>query len=322
MLDRAASRAAQGDNSVKVATICAKGLDSFLPGIERVLGRRHEVRRFDVTEVGHIRHALAWADVVWCEWANAVALHAASIGGKPLVVRMHRYETELPEFTAIPWRNVSRLVVTSEHILARARSKGEHRETGGPVDRCKAPPVVIPSGIDLARFPLQEHGRRMRIGVVGFLHGRKQPGLALQVLAELPRDAEMWFAGTPQEPHWRGYLEHVARSLGLAERVHFDGWVKDIAAWWADKDFALSCSADEGCPYNVIEAMACGVVPVVHRYEGASDQFPLNTLWSDVHTAGQIVRFPPPGHLRGIVEDLYSLDTQADAILSVVEEAR
>lgn len=301
---------------MKIATLCAPGLDSFLPGIESVLRREHEVRRFSVQTAEQVDAALRWSDLAWCEWGNEVAWAASSAATRrPIVVRVHRYETALPCFRSIRWERVNRLIVTSDHVLRRAVAAAPGVEA--------ARPVVIPSGIDLAAWPLQPHGRAPRIGVAGYLHGRKQPGLALQVLAAVP-GATLHFAGTPQEPHWLPYLDTLARSLGVADRVTFDGWRQGMAAWWADKDYCLSASCDEGMPYNVLEAAALGVQPVVHEYEGARAQYPSAWLWRTVDEAEQAVtaeRASTPEQCRAWVAERYSLDAQADALLAVVAEA-
>jgi len=300
---------------LKVAVVCKRGLDTFLDGIEGVLRRKHTVRRFLVAGADDIEAAFAWGDVVWCEWANEVAAYAADHAKRPVVVRMHRYEAHSDLAFRVRWSNVKRLVVTSRHVLEIARR--------GAPSVAVANPVVIPSGVDVSRFPEQDHGQGTRIGVVSYIHGRKQPGLWLQVLAALPKDYTLHVAGTVQEAPWQYYLAVMERELGLEGRVEYDGWVTDVAAWWRDKDWCLSASMDEGCPYNVIEAMACGVRPVVHEYLGARDQFPARYLWrTPAEAALRIMRPSYDSETpREWVDRHYSLDAQAEALLATVEGA-
>jgi glycosyltransferase involved in cell wall biosynthesis len=60
----------------------------------------------------------------------------------------------------------------------------------------------------------------------------------------------------------RKSLEAQARSLGLANRVHFTGHVDDIAPLLAKADFYLMSSHYEGVPAVIIEALAAGL-PII-----------------------------------------------------------
>ena len=60
----------------------------------------------------------------------------------------------------------------------------------------------------------------------------------------------------------RKALEAQARSLGLANRVHFAGHVDDIAPPLAKADFYLMSSHYEGVPAVIIEALAAGL-PII-----------------------------------------------------------
>lgn len=302
---------------MKVAIVCAKGLNSFTRGIGSVLARKHDVREYLVTTGAEVAQADAWADVVWCEWANDVAAFLSEHGKKPLVVRMHRYEAWTGLVQKVKWQRVAALISTSKHVLATAKQAVPDID-----ERTKC--YIIPSGIDLSLWPVQKHtGANKRVGVVSFVHGRKQPGLWLQVLAALPQEYHLHQIGAVQQPEWTPYLKHVASRLGLAGRFHMEGHRDDVAEWWKDKDFCLSTSMDEGCPYNVIEAAALGVQPIVHEYVGIRDQFPHAWRWDEPLDAAQkIVSEPPTSEAnRDLVVSRYSLDAQADDILSVVERA-
>lgn len=60
----------------------------------------------------------------------------------------------------------------------------------------------------------------------------------------------------------RKSLEAQARSLGLANSVHFAGHVDDITPWLAQADFYLMSSHYEGVPAVIIEALAAGL-PII-----------------------------------------------------------
>lgn len=71
---------------------------------------------------------------------------------------------------------------------------------------------------------------------LGRLHSDKAFDVLLAALAELP-GVHLWLAG---EGPLESTLRDLARSLGVAERVHFLGWRKDVAALLGAAD-CLAC---------------------------------------------------------------------------------
>ena len=61
----------------------------------------------------------------------------------------------------------------------------------------------------------------------------------------------------------RGYLEALAAHYGIADKVTFVGFVKDVRAIWARNHILLLPSRAEGVPMVVVEAMLCGRPSVV-----------------------------------------------------------
>jgi glycosyltransferase involved in cell wall biosynthesis len=101
----------------------------------------------------------------------------------------------------------------------------------------------------------------------GRLHPDKDPWTALQGFARI---AGSW-------PHAQLYLHYLTDELlpelqtwiedqpGLAERVHFRGRVRfhQMEAIYNSADFILQASRREHSGCAILEAMACGVIPVV-----------------------------------------------------------
>src|SRR5436305_787191 len=56
----------------------------------------------------------------------------------------------------------------------------------------------------------------------------------------------------------RAALEARAKSLSIADRVHFTGWWGDVATAMADLDVVALTSRNEGTPVSLIEALAAG----------------------------------------------------------------
>jgi len=66
------------------------------------------------------------------------------------------------------------------------------------------------------------------------------------------------------------YVE-LARKSGYGERINFMGQVSDMALLYGMCDLAVSTSRSEGLPFNVMEAMACGLPVVASRIKGHID---------------------------------------------------
>jgi glycosyltransferase involved in cell wall biosynthesis len=60
-------------------------------------------------------------------------------------------------------------------------------------------------------------------------------------------------------------LRSMTRALGLADRVTFTGYRRDVARFLRGADVFLLPSLDEGLPIAVLEAMRCGPVVVGTR---------------------------------------------------------
>jgi glycosyltransferase involved in cell wall biosynthesis len=88
-----------------------------------------------------------------------------------------------------------------------------------------------------------------------------------RVAADVPR-AHLLLAG---DGPLRAQLEAEAVSLGIDERTHFVGLQQDVAPVYAACDVVALCSANEGTPVSLIEALAAGVPVVSTDVGGVGD---------------------------------------------------
>jgi glycosyltransferase involved in cell wall biosynthesis len=81
------------------------------------------------------------------------------------------------------------------------------------------------------------------------------------VLEEMP-EAEFVIAGTGKQ---QGYLTELARALGVSANTKFIGWVPraELPEYLSSADIYVSTSLSDGASNSLLEAMACGVAPVV-----------------------------------------------------------
>src|SRR5215813_15019539 len=78
-------------------------------------------------------------------------------------------------------------------------------------------------------------------------------------------------------------MEEHANALGIADRVIFTGWRRDLPRIYADLDALVVSSNNEGTPVSAIEAMASECPVVATRVGGLPDLI-------DDGTTGYLVR--------------------------------
>ena len=143
---------------------------------------------------------------------------------------------------------------------------------------------VIPLGFDLSPFAAIDEAARARarqaldlplgapvITTVGRLTAIKQHHwfleIAQRVAARRP-DAVILLVG---DGELRADLEARAASLGVASRVRFLGWRRDLATIYGATDVFALTSRNEGTPVALIESMASGVPGVSTDVGGVRD---------------------------------------------------
>jgi glycosyltransferase involved in cell wall biosynthesis len=178
--------------------------------------------------------------------------------------------------------------------------------------------TVIYNGVNPDKWDYREHSHGKKIAMVGWINQKKNYPLALQVLGELPSEYELHIAGGNQDDTTCYYLANLAKDMGVS--IIFHGRQHDMNNWYQDKDYLLSCAISEGCPNNVIEAMACGIKPIIHNWPDANRQFPGFVF----NTVAEATRMIDPSadydssKYRQIIKDYYS-STAYLSLRSIVE---
>jgi glycosyltransferase involved in cell wall biosynthesis len=212
---------------------------------------RANAGRYDLLHA-HSYHALA-------------ALPAALTNRTPLVFTPHYHGTGHSRLRAALhpiYRPVGRRIVArSSRIICVTRAERDlvvrHFPSAG--ERI----VVIPNGTDPApgATPTPSPITGRRILCVGRLERYKRVDRILRALTYLDDDHTLDVVGTgPARPE----LEHLARRLGLTDRVTFHGRLSDhaFAAAIAGASAAVSASAHEAFGMAVADAIAAGIPTV------------------------------------------------------------
>ncbi len=218
----------------------------------------------------------------------AVTVYNLTRGRNARALVVHTFHGHVFEGYFSPF--VNRLVRLTERLLSRLSdvivtiSPRQHHDVATRFAVAPAAKtVVVPLGLELDRLLDMPQGAadlRAAIGaasgdvIVGYA-GRMVPVKDLPTLvrafaqahAAVPSLRLVLAGDGPERPH----AHAMARALGVAERLHFLGWVDDLPTFYATLDvFALS-SLNEGTPVAAIEAMAAARPVVSTEVGGVPD---------------------------------------------------
>lgn len=175
-------------------------------------------------------------------------------------------------------QRINRLMLRLAHyVLANSQAAAAGVRQGGRIRPGHL--VVVPNGVDTARFGSLERGsdaRRVRIfGTVSNL--RPEKGLAdLVRAAAIVRDRYpeirlvIWGEG-PLRPE----LEALSKSLGLDQAVQLPGHTHDAERALSTMDAFILPSLSESCSNALLEAMAAGL-PVIASNIGGNPELVLD----------------------------------------------
>jgi glycosyltransferase involved in cell wall biosynthesis len=143
--------------------------------------------------------------------------------------------------------------------------------------------TVIPLGLDLEPF-LASAGLRGKlrrelgmsngealVGIVGRIFPIKNHRLFLDAAAHVAAAVDSVRFLVVGDGVLRPAMEDYARALGIAHRVVFTGWRRDLPSIYPDLDVLVVSSNNEGTPVSAIEAMAAGCPVVATRVGGLPD---------------------------------------------------
>ena len=270
----------------------------------------------------------------------AATLYNLTRGSAPRARVVHTYHGHVLEgyFSAL----MTGIFITLERLLARASDRiiaispaieRELREGFriGRADQYR----VVPLGFDLSAFAAVGDGARMQarrelnipqsaavVSTVGRLTAIKQHRLLLDTIARAAKTNSNVLALIAGDGELRHDLEAYAAQLGIAGRVRFLGWRRDLATIYAATDVFLLTSRNEGTPVALIEAMASGVPGVSTDVGGVKDVITSEAVGARVHEgdadalAAHVVRMLADHGLRretgerarAAVLERYSLD--------------
>jgi glycosyltransferase involved in cell wall biosynthesis len=154
---------------------------------------------------------------------------------------------------------------------------------GVPADRIH----ILPHSIDMSTYQYDDkHTKRYDMVFVGELVHRKRVDIlidAFKLVRHTRHQARFCIVG---DGPLRTALEEQAKRLGVADAIDFVGFQEDVRQYLKHSKVFVLASQGEGLPFAMIEAMVCGLVPVV----------------TDVGTVRDVIRDGKNGFLVGVGE--------------------
>ncbi len=223
------------------------------------------------------------------------------------------------------FRHLAAVVPNADHVRNKILLKWA-------IDPAKV--VCIKSGIDIGRYrpdPSRRAAFRQALGLpadafvignTGRIHPEKGSAILLETLFGPGgpgcdrADLHLVYVGREYRPGYGDDLRARAAALGAADRFHLVPFRDDVEAVYPGFDlFALAVTAVETYAYVALEAMACGVVPVVPSTGGMKEMFTNGR-------EGFFFRHRDPDDLRRVLAEALALPAPARAAMAAAARAR
>jgi len=305
------------DTRKRLALLCPPGWTSFLTDIEKHLHSRYDLRTCYTESGAEITEAVKWADIVWLEWANELAVEVTNklpmIENKRVICRLHSYEAFDGFIPKVNWDRVDDLIFVAEHIK-------RHALILRPALKEQVKRIhVIPNGLSPERFELKKRAPGKNLAFVGNVNYKKGPMLLLHAFRELLKHDSgyrLFVAGRFQDKRYALYFDQMIRELALEKNIVLDGWVDDISGWLDDKQYIVSSSLLESQGVGIMEGMLHGLKPVIHNFAGASEIYDRRYLWNSIGEFVQMILSDEydSAEYRTCIEERYSLKAQLKAL--------
>ena len=137
--------------------------------------------------------------------------------------------------------------------------------------------VIMPNYLDLKNFIPKKINKEFDIIYVGRISSEKNIDFMLKVVAEIKKkkkDVKMAVLGD-ENPRSKDQLKNklilLAKDLNIENNISFLGHKNNVEDYLNKSRILLLSSSHEGLPAVLVEAMACGVVPIANEVGEISD---------------------------------------------------
>ncbi len=229
----------------------------------------------------------ASSDLLWLEWADGkswtflgICSRSPNLKNTKVLLRLHRYELFTPRtlhlISELPQEYIDRidkLVFVSKAV----------QEIGIKTFPWMKDSVVVPNLIDHTKFPFTDRERGFNIMMLGRMSYVKNLPLALSMFQELCKIDSRYrlhIVGEISEPELLYYLDNfLIKTTTTNIRCHGKIDNDKLPKFMEGMHYLLCASVFESQGMGILEAMCCGLKPVVFDFPGAENMFPAYWRW-------------------------------------------
>jgi len=265
----------------KIAFFCLPGLETFIKPIAEELAYEYDVRLIISKEEKEIKKGIDWADIVWIEWANELAIYITNkfnLTGKFVINRLHSYEVLNNYPLKINWGFIDKLVFVSNHI----------KDMFFEEFKIKIDYEIIENGIDLDKYKYKNRKKGYNLCSIAHINYKKSPDMWIELINKLTKfdiHYNMEVAGDIQDKRFLKYFDYIINENNLDNNFKLKGWIEEIEEFLEDKNYIISTSIHESFGYNIAEAMARGIKPIIRNFRGAKEIWPKKLIFNTIDEA-------------------------------------
>ena len=248
------------------------------------------------------------AKLIWADWCDENAYKLAEFKTKAKkIMRLHAYEA----FTITPyyinWKAFDKVIFVADHIKEYVERILRRKITNS---------IVIPNGVRLDGYNFKNKKQNNKIAWAGNID-RKKGGQLLLFIAEHFPEYEFHVAGKFNEQDMIEYFDKRK-----PDNLFIHPYSYDLNKFFKDKTYFLNTSPREGCPVTPLEAMACGLKPLIYRWVGAEDYVSKYWTFKDMAELGAILNGNyDPWRYREYVENNYNFEVMYDSFKEIIDGA-
>jgi glycosyltransferase involved in cell wall biosynthesis len=259
-----------------------------------------------------------WSDIAWFDGGGEMVVEASRLPrtGKT-IVSLRRSDVRGDWVKEVRWEQVDILVQIGSSAVEEALLERV------PDLRTRTRLVVIPNGMNLARYVYRQRTRGKHLACMGCLSMEANPAFLLQCMQKLhyiDADYRLFFSGRFESPVLEQYVRHMVQTLGLSDAVLFEPYPSDLNGWLADKHFIVSSGIGESQVEPLVAGMASGLKPVAHNFPGAETLLPSACLFNIAEEFCErvVCQDYDPAAYRRFVEDRYPIAEQLRQVNSIL----
>ena len=184
-----------------------------------------------------------------------------------------------PGLSEVDWALIDDLIFPSELALDLTR------KLNAQIFQATGRQHVLAPGIEAKtdRKLVKKDSRKMIfLADLNFESGPLLLFQAITTLLRLDPHLEIHLPKAGREQRYQLYLEAFLEQVDQRENILFYDEIKNLRDWCEDKTHVIATDLLNLSPLRLLEAMACGLTPLIHKNLGAELWFPEEAIWNSL----------------------------------------